>query len=304
MILPDFILPSRQNQVWAESGIDSYAECKDKKHFKSYPHKVEYRYNSRGFRDIEWPETLEELKECIWCFGDSFTVGIGSPIDHIWPNILQNKINCRCINVSMDGASNNWIARKAARVLNEISPKYIVIHWSFITRYEDGDESLRDEHRRRHVLITETHARLIDQFNKLINQIEAVKNKSNIIHSFIPNYLVDKKNADLIINRIWQSLRGNDWPLSPPLDRFQLMNLDPAMLSELTQVNAIDYLIKLYNEQVSISQLTNTFNKILYIPEITKQDLARDGHHYDSITATNFVEQLVDLISFPHRDLD
>ena len=57
MILPDFILPSRQNQVWDESGLDSYAACLDKKHFKSYPHKVEYRYNSRGFRDTEWPET-------------------------------------------------------------------------------------------------------------------------------------------------------------------------------------------------------------------------------------------------------
>ena len=317
MILPDFILPSRQNQVWDESGLDSYAECLDKKHFKSYPHKVEYRYNSRGFRDTEWPETLEELKECIWCFGDSFTVGSGSPIKHTWANILESNTNKKCINVSMDGASNNWIARKAVRVLNEIAPKYIVIHWSFITRYEDEDESLCDELRRCHAS-TETHARLIGQFNELINQIESVKNKSNIIHSFIPNYLLDTENVDLIINRIWQSLRGNDWPLSPPLDRLQLMNLDPAILSELTQVNVIDYLIKLYdeqgsinplndeqvnnllNEQININLLTNTFNKILYIPELTKQDLARDGFHYDIITATNFVEQLVDLISHPH----
>ena len=108
------------------------------------------------------------------------------------------------------------------------------------------------------------------------------------------------ENVDLKINRIWQSLRGNDWPLSPPLDRLQLMNLDPAILSELTQFNIIDYLIKLYDELFNTNQLTNTFNKILYIPELTKQDLARDGFHYDIITATNFVEQLVDLISLPH----
>jgi hypothetical protein len=303
MILPDFILPSRQNQVWAESGLDSYAECLDKKHFKSYPHKVEYRHNSRGFRDTEWPETLEELKECIWCFGDSFTVGLGSPIEHTWVNILESKSNKKCINVSMNGASNNWIARKVVRVLNEIAPKYIVIQWSFITRYEDKDESLCDELRQRSVS-PEPHAGLIDQFNKLIKQVEIVKNKSNLIHSFIPDYSLATENIDSVINTIWQSLRGNNWPLSPPLDRVQLMNLDPDILSELTQFNIIDYLIKLYNERVNTTLLTNTFNKILYIPELTKQDLARDGFHYDIITATNFVEQLVDLISLPHRDSD
>ena len=73
MILPDLILTSRQNQVWAESGIDSLKNCVNKQHFKSYPHPVEYQYNSRGFRDDTWPSNLEES---IWCIGDSFTVGI------------------------------------------------------------------------------------------------------------------------------------------------------------------------------------------------------------------------------------
>ena len=81
----------------------------------------------------------------------------------------------------MDGASNNWIARKAVRVLNEIAPKYIVIHWSFITRYENEDESLCDELRRRNVS-PEPHAGLIGQFNKLINQIESVNTKLFVIY--------------------------------------------------------------------------------------------------------------------------
>jgi hypothetical protein len=30
----------------------------------------------------------------------------------------------------------------------------------------------------------------------------------------------------------------------------------------------------------------------MYVPEIMRLDLARDAHHYDVITATNFVDQV------------
>ena len=125
MILPDFILPSRQHQICTESGIDSLEQCLDKKHFKLYPHQIEYRYNSRGFRDAEWPEDINDLKNATWCIGDSFTVGIGSPLKHTWPYILQQQTGCRVINISMDGASNEWMARKCSTLLKIINPKCI-----------------------------------------------------------------------------------------------------------------------------------------------------------------------------------
>jgi hypothetical protein len=103
--------------VWSESGMDSKEGCRNKQHFDSYPYAVEYRYNSRGYRDSEWPPTIEELKQCIWCVGDSFTVGLGSPLAHTWVNILQQRTGIRCINVSMDGASNEWMIRKINRIL-------------------------------------------------------------------------------------------------------------------------------------------------------------------------------------------
>ena len=292
MILPDFILPSRQNQVWSESGIDSYAECHDKKHFKSYPHKVEYRYNSRGFRDTEWPETLEELKECIWCFGDSFTVGIGSPIDHIWPNILQNKINCRCINISMDGASNNWIARKAARVLTEISPKYIVIHWSFFTRDEDTNNNLSDEARRLVTINDLSDKGLINHFKKSVDIIENNKRNCKVIHSFIPESTHIKFHNQVL--SYWNRFASSSWPMMPTTIKM-FNKLDKSIINEIGK----DYkLIKTYLTQLEL--LNSVIQEITYLEPVNCMDLARDGYHYDIITATNFVEQLVNLISLPH----
>ena len=72
-------------------------------HFLSYDYPINYQHNSRGFRDSEWPNDLDNI---IWCVGDSFTKGLGAPVEHTWPSILQNKTNKRCLNVSINGASN------------------------------------------------------------------------------------------------------------------------------------------------------------------------------------------------------
>ena len=133
MLLPELYLSTRANQHWTESGIDSLTACPDPAHYLSFPHKVEYHYNSRGFRDSEWPEDLSQV---IWCVGDSFTVGIGSSLEHTWPYILQQRTGRRTINVSLDGASNNWIARTAVAILSKFSTANMVVQWSFLHRRE------------------------------------------------------------------------------------------------------------------------------------------------------------------------
>ena len=131
--LPELYLSTFANKHWHTSGIDSPELCSNRRHYFSYPHKVEYCYNSRGFRDAEWPENLDDV---IWCVGDSFTVGLGSPLEHTWPYILQQRSGRRTINVSMDGASNNWIARRGSAILAEFPNAVIVTQWSFLHRRE------------------------------------------------------------------------------------------------------------------------------------------------------------------------
>ena len=280
MILPDFILPSRQNQTWSESGIDTINNCVDKSHYKKYPYPITYHYNSRGFRDTEWPSTLEELQDSVWCIGDSFTVGIGCPLSHTWPNILQHRLDKRCINVSMDGASNYWIARKISRVLDKIKPKIIIIHWSFFTRYELADSGLDDEKRRLNFHDLElTSLQLLCNFNKLVQTIEQTKQNTKIIHSFIPGWAVGTTVQDE-----WNKLRGPDWPEYPA------SQLEMFVQTELQAFGYTGF-FELYSELLA--------NR-LYVPEFIKLDLARDGFHYDKVTATTFVDQLENLIADLH----
>lgn len=133
MILPQVKLVSWVNLKLDYSGIDSIEQCRDPRHFKNYPGSVNYVYNSRGFRDTEWPA---ELDDAVWCIGDSFTVGLGTKFEHTWCQQLQQITGRRTINVSMDGASNAWIARQACAVLQEIKPRHLICHWSFSHRRE------------------------------------------------------------------------------------------------------------------------------------------------------------------------
>lgn len=278
MILPNFILHSRKNLSLSESGMDSYTCAIDRTHFNSYPYSVTYKYNSRGFRDEEWPNKMSDLEKSVWCFGDSFTVGIGSPLSHTWTNILQSKINKRCINISLDGASNFWIARKATEVLNIIQPKSMIIQWSYLTRQELNDESLSDEDRRILFAKNITINQLKFMFLNLISSVESNKNQCNIIHSFVPGSFCF---SDTHEQDIWQSIKGIDWP-EFPVSISEFNSLDTSIVKELHKFNVYELLQKK-------AMLSN----INYIPEIVKLDNARDSFHYDIITATDFVTKII-----------
>jgi hypothetical protein len=273
MILPNFILPSRVNQHWKYSGIDSPNHCLDKKHFDSYPHQVHYNFNSRGFRDQEWPNSVCELQEAVWCVGDSFTLGLGSPVEHTWAYQVGQELNTRTINVSMDGASNHWIYRKVLDIINNISPRLIIIQWSYTHRSELSDTSLSDEDRRQWTGNTTCNdielGRILVNF---IQQLEITKQNTKIIHSFIPEFGINTG-----IEEIWNQLAGLSWPAVPKsLEEFK--KLDAGIINELINFFKIYDLFDLYYH------LTNNIN----IPEIVRLDRARDGHHYDILTAKKF----------------
>jgi len=276
MILPEFVLNSRKNKNLTESGLDSFEHCMNQDYFKNYPYPVAYNYNSRGYRDSEWPDNFTDLQKSTWCVGDSFTTGLGCPIKHTWVNILQERINNRCINVSLDGASNHWIARKTLEILKKIQPKFIIIHWSFLTRSELGRQDLNDEQRRLNYYNLElTFAQLLANFATLIRSVEQEKNNTKVIHSFIPGWAIGTSVQDE-----WNKLRGPDWPDCPT------NHIDNFIKQELQNFGYADF-FTLY---------CDILDSIAYVPELTKLDLARDGYHYDKITATNFVDQLEKLI--------
>ena len=282
MILPDLILPSRVNQTWSYSGMDSIERCRDKKHFKSYPYDITYNYNSRGFRDAEWPSTMEELQSAIWCIGDSFTVGVGSSLEHTWPQILQQVAQRRTINVSMDGASNNWIARKSLRILEEIGPDYLIIHWSYSSRREaEMSDVARVYWSKFYNNIKDPMWPDCDWENRILLPA-AIQQEINLLHGGIT--VPDDER------RIHLSECSDQEDIDNTLEC--IARVDSCASSCQIVHSFIPGFVPPKFKGIFESQLTN-----LAVPELTKLDLARDGHHYDVKTSHYFCQQLVDLLN-------
>ena len=205
-MLENFFITSRINQNWSSSGMDTLEKCLDKNHFKNYPYNVSYSYNSRGFRDSEWPNDIDQ---CIWGIGDSFTVGIGAPIEHAWTSILSKIINQPVINCGMDGTSNDWLADRALELLTEIGPPIIIIQWSYLHRRQLDKKQIHFD----------TDATTADDIDNLINnmsRIELEKNNTTIIHSTIPyRHLKNPK----ILHQVIVKKLPNGAILIPPINQ-------------------------------------------------------------------------------------
>lgn len=283
-MLSDFILHSRRNQRWNESGLDSRQKCFDRAHFDSYPYAVEYIYNSRGFRDTEWPTAIEELKNAIWCFGDSFTVGLGSPLEHTWVNILQQQTGFRCINVSMDGASNEWIARKINRIVEEINPQRIVVQWSYLHRTESNNAGLTDEARRKEFLDDVSTKFQLTNFKQIRSTLRL--STTEILESFIPGSIQPSYQSASAFKTKINELRGSDWPDLTTMSLSEFNAIDKKILNEIKS-------FKIYDELVEYITCNSLFSDLENL-EIKQLDFARDHHHYDYLTAGKFVDSIIE----------
>ena len=275
-MLSDLCLESRINEFFLESGIDSYDQCMDREHFRSFPHQVDYRHNSHGFRDDEWPDD-QELSKCIWCFGDSYTVGLGSPLNHSWVNILQQKTNKRCINISMDGASNDWIADKVKMVAKAINPRHIIIHWSYGHRGQNTDVSLSDETRR----IEYAHIEIKEQVLNFIDNLKQVS-EYPVVHSLIPYAFPDSK-VD-----IWNRVKDGSWPTLPRIEDYS-----KQIQKEIKTIHNCYDEIKYYLSNKQYYDKLDNAMQSYNIITVDQLDYARDGMHYGIDTSSNLVQQLI-----------
>lgn len=275
-VLSQVILPELIGDTKAY-GMDTLARCVDKNHFRSFPHTVEYSYNSRGFRDDEWPSS--RLDKHIWCLGDSFTVGVGSPFNHTWPQVLK-RISCQpVINVSMDGGSNEWLTRMCTNIYNEIHPRNMVIMWSFLHRRENPDISLSDRQRR----LPHIRSTLDEDIKNLIACVRTVDTLcvgTNVIHTIIPIW--EAAYAPPVLSQTnWDNIRDSSWPLNVPISDIEYVGLEEYIRKELTTVHGI-------NEEMLFEQF-RIYEQVTHVKSMVHQveqlDYARDGLHFDIITA-------------------
>lgn len=292
-------LPLLANTSSSESGMDSLEHSPDKKYFINYPYSISYNFNSRGFRDLSWPTDSKDLKSSIWCIGDSFTVGLGSPMDNIWPCVLQKTTGKRTINVSMDGASNEWISETATQIIDEINPDLIVLCWSYPERRrgsnEFGFQNLNNDFIKGYLEIKSPSWPTIDDiydFNNLDIQIrEEVLCEHNLYVKPLLTITNEYQITDVFVSDNYRRIaHTNDLPED------DLKNLlDCIKKTEQNKIKKIihSFIPEFCNKKLK-SNYYNEISKIISQPiYIERMDLARDSHHFDIKTSKHLVKNIL-----------
>ena len=186
----------------------------DMTRYFSYPYDISYIFNSRGFRDSEWP--TEDLNKHIWCIGDSATLGTGVSLEHRYSSLLP-----KAINVSRILADNEWITDNTISILMEVKPKLIVIQWSYYHRNYLGPEKhvplkgaygeiLRSQMMKLKLALTSQDKFDSDYLFHLIQKVENLKNNTKVIHLLTPNFHVGFNFLDRVKNGVENCLHI-DW---------------------------------------------------------------------------------------------
>lgn len=216
----EFVLTETANAFEGNCGIDSLEHCKDIAHYKMYSKSVIYSYNSFGYRDEEWPADLTDV---IWCVGDSFTVGLGQPNNETWPNLVSKQTRKRTINISMNGASNDWISRRVQSIIDNFNPSIILIQWSYCHRRENADTTISDEDRKIHFIKAQggredfADMQQLDKQNCIENILKINSQPSTqLVHSFIPKF-AKAGNDEFIYNELTKH-NINFFPEQPVVD--------------------------------------------------------------------------------------
>jgi hypothetical protein len=125
-------------------GLDSYEHCLSKKIYQNFTHKVDYQFNQLGYRDRN---VNEYQTNAVIVIGDSFTVGLGLPVQLTYPAQLEPLIKHQVLNFGLNGASNDWMARKLAVILKYFTPRAVIIHYTFSHRREKNEPNWFDNER-------------------------------------------------------------------------------------------------------------------------------------------------------------
>ena len=164
-------------------GLDSQAHCFDRILFDRHP-AVHYQFNQVGFRT----DSVDKFKHnAILVLGDSFTLGLGNNLTDRYTDILEQQLSHQVLNFSLNGASNDWIARKLQQLLQLFRPRAIVIHYTFSHRRERPQTDWHDDERTEcepFYSSEENYENWFANFQKICSLAGDIK----LVHSFINNW--------------------------------------------------------------------------------------------------------------------
>jgi hypothetical protein len=87
------------------------------------PNAITYKINSHGFRS----EEFETDQPCVLALGCSYTMGIGLPVESLWPSLIGAKLNLKVYNLGWGGSSADTCYRLARYWIPALKPQLVAV---------------------------------------------------------------------------------------------------------------------------------------------------------------------------------
>jgi hypothetical protein len=112
-------LPSDTEETYNKNYETRYHELKK---YGWVDNHFTYKFNSHGFRCEEFSD-----EPTLMALGCSNTVGIGLPVDKIWPELLAKELNMKCANLGIGGGSLDTTFKLCHGYIDIVKPKIVVL---------------------------------------------------------------------------------------------------------------------------------------------------------------------------------
>ena len=193
-------------------GMDSKQHCLNAELFNAWP-LITYQFNQVGFRT----HSIDKFDpNAVLVLGDSFTLGLGVNSADRFSDIIEQRIKHQVLNFSLNGASNDWMARKIKRLVEVIAPKTIIVQWSYFCRRESPIGNSDEEKKLPYTLHNyETSDDAdIENFKNCVLQTKQISKNCQIINSIIPDAFPGISLTE--IRSWWYNDRQSHWPQTLP----------------------------------------------------------------------------------------
>jgi len=164
-------------------GLDSAEHCFDRLAFTQHP-PVHYHFNDVGFRTHA---SNQFQPNAILVLGDSFTLGLGINVKERYTDLLEQQLSHQVLNFSLNGASNDWIARKLQQLLSLFQPRAIIVHYTFSHRRERPFLDWSDDERTECEPFYSSEENYQNWFANF-QGVCALASNIKLVHSFIHNW--------------------------------------------------------------------------------------------------------------------
>lgn len=114
-------LPMDTEELYKKNFVDRYSDLNDQGWINYTP--FTYKFNSHGFRCEEFTSA-----PTIMFLGCSNTVGIGLPVECIWPEIVSKNLNMSCANLGVGGTGPDTAFRLCLGWIDKINPSIVIFN--------------------------------------------------------------------------------------------------------------------------------------------------------------------------------